>query len=722
MINQAKWIRADIACPLFEKKISIKNKIKSAVLQITAKGIYECLINGVRVGDFVLAPGWTDYNDHIQYQEYDVTSLMENNSVIEVKCGAGWAATIMGLDEEFSIWTDHPSCIFSLDIEYENGEKESFLSDSGVLVYTSDVVETDIYNGETIDRTIERVCCGNACEEEITATLVPQIGELIKEQEHIFPASVFKTPKGEWVVDFGQNMTGYVKVRVKGKRGDRIRISHGEVLDSDGNFYNENMRAAKCEALYIMGGEYEEFKPTFTFYGFRYIRLDEFPGIPRIENFEAIEVHSDMKRTGSFVCGHEGLNRLYSNIIWGQKDNFLDIPTDCPQRDERLGWTGDAQIFMRTAAINYDVEKFFDKWLYDMRVEQRPNGAIPTVVPDCIHRLTHLYAAGWGDSSTVCPWEVYKAYGNERILKDNFECMRGWVEYMHNFGDEEYLWLGDGHYGDWCALDNKDGDKRGTTDDDLIASCFFAYSTSLLVKAGDILGKDMTEYKAMYKKIRSAIWDYFMEDGVPKCKTQTACSLLINFDLCQDKQKTAELLLKLIRDNGNHLTTGFVGTPHLLHALSKTGNTKTAYDLLLREQYPSWLYSVNHGATTIWEHWDGIKEDGSMWDAEMNSFNHYAYGAVFDWIFGVCAGINVKDDSAGYKGITIEPNPDERLGFADTSIDTRQGKVRVLWRYMEEFIRYEIEIPNGTTADLTLPDLKKYQLTGGKYIFYTGKV
>ncbi|MDD6763110.1 MAG: family 78 glycoside hydrolase catalytic domain [Clostridiales bacterium] len=722
MINQAKWICADIACPIFEKEINLKNTVKSATLQITAMGIYECLINGLRVGDFVLAPGWTDYNDHVQYQEYDVTNMLDKNSVISIKCGAGWAASKMGLDEYESVYANHPSCIFSLDIEYENGEKENILSDSDALVYTSDIVKTDIYHGETIDRTIEKTCCGNACEEEIETTLVPQLGELVKEQEHIFPASIFKTPKGEWVVDFGQNMTGYVKVRVKGKRGDRIRINHAEVLDAEGNFYNENMRGAKCEALYIMGGEYEEFKPTFTFYGFRYIRLDEFPGIPDIENFEAIEVHSDMKRTGSFVCGHEGLNRLYSNIIWGQKDNFLDVPTDCPQRNERLGWTGDAQVFVRTAAINFDVEKFFAKWLYDMRVDRKPNGEIPAVIPDCIRRIPQPVSAAWGDSSVVCPWEIYKAYGNEQILKDNFECMRGWVEYMHNSGDEEYLWLGGGHFGDWLGLDSPEGSYKGITDEDLIASCFFAYSASLLVKAGEAIGKDMTEYKEMYKKIRSSVQDYFIEDGEPKCKTQTACVLLINFDLCEDNQKTAELLMKLIRDNGNHLTTGFVGTPYLLHALSKTGNTKTAYDLLLREQYPSWLYSVNHGATTIWEHWDGIKEDGSMWSADMNSFNHYAYGAVFDWIFGVSAGIKVKDNGAGYKAITIEPNPDERLGFADTAIDTRQGKIRVMWRYMEEFIRYEIEIPNGTTADLSLPDSKKHCLCGGKYIFYTNKI
>lgn len=722
MIGQAKWIRADIACPLFEKEIKLKHGVKSAVLQITARGIYECLINGVRVGDFVLAPGWTDYNDHIQYQEYEVADMLDENSVISVKCGAGWAASKMGLDEYESVYTDHPSCIFSLDIEYENDEKESVVSDRSALVYTSDVVKTDIYHGETVDRTVEKAYRRNAEEESIAVKLVPQLGEPIKEQEHILPAGIFKTPKGEVVVDFGQNMTGYVKVRVRGKKGDRIRISHAEVLDADGNFYNENMRGARCEALYIMGSEYEEFKPTFTFYGFRYIRLDEFPGTPQLDNFEAVEVHSDMRRTGSFVCGHEGLNRLYSNIIWGQKDNFLDIPTDCPQRNERLGWTGDAQVFARTAAISFDVEKFFEKWLCDMRAEQKPNGEIPAVIPDCIRRIPQPVSAAWADASVICPWEIYKAYGDSRILADNFECMRGWVEYMHNFGEEEYLWLGGGHFGDWLGLDSPPGSYKGSTDEDLIASCFFAYSTSLLIKAGEILGRDMAEYKDMYKKIRSAVQAHFTEDGEPKCKTQTACVLLIKFGLCDDNRRAADLLTRLIRESGGHLTTGFVGTPYLLHALSETGNLKLAYDLLLREEYPSWLYTVNHGATTVWEHWDGIKEDGSMWSADMNSFNHYAYGAVFDWIFGVCAGIKVSDDGAGYRKITIAPRPDARLGFADTAIDTRQGRVRVLWRYTENFIRYEIEIPDGTKAELTLPDLKKYRLGGGKYIFYTEKV
>lgn len=719
MIQDAKWIRANCECPTFQKKLFIKKNVESARLYITAMGVYECSIDGHRIGNFYMAPGWTNYNDHIQYQEYDITYLLHNGSVLEVMCGNGWAVSRMGLDEETSAYADHISCIFSVEIRYSDGEEDRIISDEEVGVYSSEVIKTDIYNGEVIDRTREKKHMGYAAADNISAELIPQIGENVCEQEIIRPARIIVTPKGERVVDFGQNMTGYVKIKVCGKRGDVLKIRHGEVLDSEGNFYCENLRSARQEAVYVMGKEYEVFKPHFTFYGFRYICVDEFPGEVDIDNFEAVELHSDMRRTSSFVCGHEGLNRLYSNIIWGQKDNFLDIPTDCPQRDERLGWTGDVQVFVRTAAINFNVEKFFTKWLCDLRCEQKPDGAIPAVIPDCVRAQPQPVSAAWADVAVVCPWEIYRAYANKQVLSDNYSCMQKWVEYIHNAGDEEFLWLGGSHFGDWLGLDAKSGDYVGATDKDLIASCFFAHTTDILISAGEILGKDMSYYRELSGNIRAAIEKRFMKDGLPICKTQTACALLLYFDLCRNKKPVAELLKKLVESNGNKLTTGFVGTPYLLHALSENGYAKTAYDLLLQTEYPSWLYAVNHGATTMWEHWDGIREDGSFWSSDMNSFNHYAYGSVFDWIFSVAAGININKNGAGYSDITIKPNPDARVGFMDISIETGYGKIRSMWRYFEDFIRYEIEIPMGISAWTVLPDGRKYECSAGKHIFYS---
>ncbi|MDD3766274.1 MAG: family 78 glycoside hydrolase catalytic domain, partial [Eubacteriales bacterium] len=655
-------------------------------------------------------------NHHVQYQEYDVTDMIQGDCEIEVACGKGWALSAIG-DIATSVYTDHISCIYSLDIEYQDGETCCVISDKNTKVYSSQVLYSEIYHGEIIDKSRQKQFLCMAQEEDIAVKIVPQLGETVCEMERVRPVRVITTPAGEKVVDFGQNMTGYVVCKVHGKKGDVVKFRHGEVLDKDGNFYNANLRSAKATAHYIMGSDYEELKPVFTFYGFRYICVDEFPSDVRAECFEAVEVHSNIKRTGNFVCGHEGLNKLYSNIIWGQKDNFLDIPTDCPQRDERAGWTGDAAAFVRTAAINFDVERFFEKWLYDMRSLQAPSGAIPAVIPNCMGNQP--VSAAWGDAAVICPWEIYRAYGNKKILLDNFECMKNWVEYMHNFGDEEYLWIGGEHFGDWLGLDAYEGSYVGSTDKDLIASCFFAYSTGLLVKAGKAIGKDMHEYEYMYKRIKQEINKRFMKDGLPISRTQTACVLLLRFGLAEEPSKVSKLLCSLIRENGGHLTTGFVGTPHLLHALSDTSCVKEAYDLLLREEYPSWLYSVNKGATTIWEHWDGIKEDGSFWSEDMNSFNHYAYGAVFDWIFENVGGIKIKEGGEGYSKIIVAPKPDIRLIFSDTSINTRKGMLRSAWRFFDDYIRYEISIPPETKAQIILVDGKTYHVCGGDYVFYT---
>ncbi len=559
-------------------------------------------------------------------------------------------------------------------------------------------------------------------------------GAPVKEQERFGPELIV-TPKGERVLDFGQNMTGYVSLKIKGKRGARVVLSHGEVLDSDGNFYNANYRTAKNKITYILSGNDDLFKPEFSFQGFRYVRLDEYPfEAVDARSFEAIAVHTEMQRIGRFECGDEKINQLYHNIIWGQKSNYLDIPTDCPQRDERLGWTGDAQVFCRVAGMNFDVRKFFRKWLTDLRLEQGRNGEIYGTCPEQLgmHRREHSrISAAWGDVATIAPWTLYELYGDPSVLEDNFEMMRSWVEYVHSAGDKEYLWLGGYHYGDWLAMDAGADSYAGATSDDLIGSAFFAYSTKLLIKAGNALGRDMEKYEQLYKNILESFREYFTINGLPKDEiressgmtksgmTQTALTLILYFGLCADEERPmlVNKLCELIEAFGKKMSTGFVGTPYILHALSENGRADMAYRLLFNEESPSWLYSVNRGATTIWEHWNGIKEDGSFWSADMNSFNHYAYGAVGDWLYGVVSGIKINEGGAGYSDITIAPIPNRRLGYAKASINTPNGPLESRWEYTDNSIIFEFTVPKEAKAILILPNGREETVGAGQYRF-----
>ena len=724
MISQAKWgcLPDGKICDTisFRRNIFISKQVQKAVLKSTAIGVYCAFINGKKIGDEVMTPGWTSYHDHVLFRENDVTDMITDECLLEIVCGKGWAVGKMGIDDPRSQYSDKILCRYSLEITYSDGSCDIFLSDEKTEVWTSQIRCSDIYNGETLDLTYVPEKLGQAQVSEFSTKVLPQIGAKIIEHGSIHPAKYIITPKGEKVIDFGQNLTGYVRIKIKGKKGDKISFRHAEILDSKGNFYTENMRKAKNEITYILSGNDDVLCPRLSFQGFRYICLDVYPCKVDLNCFEAIPVYSDMKRTGNFVCGHDKLNKLYSNVIWGQRDNFLDIPTDCPQRDERLGWTGDAQIFIKTAAINYDVEKFYEKWLWDLRCDQLENGGVPSVVPDCLKAHGMYISAAWGDCSVIVPWELYRAYGNEKILCDSFLSMKKWVDYMHNFGDEEFLWIGGTHYGDWLGMDSVDGSYKGITNDDLIASCYFAYSTSLLIKAGKVIGEDVSEYEGMYQKIKGKIKERFTENGLPTSKTQTACALFICLDICDDKEKVGNLLCKLIEKAGGKLTTGFVGTPYLLQALTETGHSDIAYNLLLSEGYPSWLYSVNHGATTMWEHWDGVKEDGSFWSSDMNSYNHYAYGAVYSWMFENIGGIRIKEP--GYKKVEIAPLPDRRLGFADVQIETRYGIIRSFWEYREDMIRYEVEIPPNITAEIILSDGKQYTVGKGRHIFFTNQI
>ncbi|MEI6131664.1 MAG: family 78 glycoside hydrolase catalytic domain [Bacillota bacterium] len=709
IFKNAEWVKPyegfGKICPIFKKEFHVGahgSKLKKARLYISALGVYEAELNGERIGDFVLAPGWTSYNKRIQYQKYDITNLLKSNNRLEVTVGEGWCVGPIGWEYVREIYSKHVAIIAVLKIEYEDGKIITIDTDKTWEVAESPVIFSGIYDGETFDaRVIPHNWRGVSICKRSKDALVMQDGEYVKEIEALSAVRMLTTPKGETVIDFGQNLTGYVRFCVNASAGDVCKISHAEVLDSEGNFYTDNLRKAKQQIKYICGGGEECYNPHFTFQGFQFIRIDEWPGEFKLEDFKAIVVHSDIKRTGHFECSNPLLNKLYSNIIWGQKGNFLDIPTDCPQRDERLGWTGDAQVFVRTASYNFDVNKFFVKWLRDLKADQFDDGSVGYVIPHLNLFPNTTNSSGWADAAVICPWQIYLTYNNVSLLAEQFDSMKKWIDYIRKNNKNEAIWLNNWHFGDWLSLE--DEAINGSTEYKLlIANAYYAYSTSLLVKAGKVLGKDMSAYETLHTKIVKEFKSEYFENDELKFKLQTAYALVIYFGLADDPQKMAKELADLIIKNDNKLKTGFLGTPYLLHVLSQNGYSEVAYSLMLQEEFPSWLFSVKMGATTVWEHWDGMRPDGTMWDVGMNSFNHYAYGAVADWMYGVMAGINTDESNPGFKHIRFEPIVDARLEYVKASIDTKYGTVASQWRRDGADVHYIFDVPEECTATLCI--------------------
>jgi alpha-L-rhamnosidase len=723
----AKWIEAasadtvDRITPLFRKAFQLTKKIKSATAFITAHGLYEACINGKKIGDAYLTPGWTSYNKRLQYQTYDVTALLQNGeNAVGVMLGSGWYRGTLAWGGNKDVWGKNLALLFQLEIMYDDGTKETVSSDDSWKSSTGNILYSEIYNGEINDARKEKI---NWCNPNYNDAgwhpvntksydnniLVATQNEPIKKHETFKPLNTFTTPKGEQVIDFGQNLVGFVELKIKGNAGDTIKISHAEVLDKAGNFYTENLRAAKEQDVYILRGAGEEyFEPHFTFQGFRYIKVEGFPGKLVPEDFTAVALYSDMQPTGNFSCSNPLINQLQHNIQWGQKGNFLDIPTDCPQRDERLGWTGDAQVFSRTATFNMNVNNFFAKWLKDVAADQFSSGSVPFVIPNVLGPGAGG-STGWADVSTVIPWNVYLAYGDEKVLEDQYPSMKRWVNYM-TASAKNNLWNTGFHFGDWLFYrpeDDNDG-RSAVTDKYLIAQCFYAYSTQLVINTAKVLHKenDVEEYTALLQKIKDAfVKEYMTPNGRLVSGTQTAYVLALNFDMLPEsfRKQAADRLVKNVEDYDNHLTTGFLGTPYLCHVLSRFGHTDVAYKLLLQPTYPSWLYPVKMGATTIWERWDGIKQDSSFQTPGMNSFNHYSYGAIGDWMYRVVAGIDTYADSPGYKHIRIMPHIGGDFSYAKANLKTYYGNVSSIWKVDSSEIIFDVEIPCNTTATIYIP-------------------
>ena len=706
--------------PLFRKQFALHKKLRSAMVYITAHGLYEAFLNGRRIGDLCLTPGWTSYNKRLQYQVYDVSTLLKNgDNVVGVMLGSGWYRGTLAWRNNNNIYGKTLGLLFQLELTYRDGSTQTVNSDGTWKSSTGAIVYSEIYNGEIADARKEKKGWTTASYNDgdwagvnvpgtPTDKLVATWNEPVKKHEIFNAQKIFKTPAGELVVDFGQNLVGWVHLKVSGQAGDSVKLYHAEVLDKAGNFYTDNLRAAKQEDIYILkGGGEEEFEPHFTWQGFRYVRVIGFPGELKAENITATAIYSDMPLTGSFSCSYPLLNQLQHNIEWGQKGNFIDVPTDCPQRDERLGWTGDAQVFSRTASFNRQVNNFFAKWLKDVAADQFPSGAVPHVVPNVLGK-NDGGSAGWSDVSTIVPWNMYLAYGDKKILEAQYPSMKAWIGFMEDNSDH-FLWNKGGHFGDWLSYHpENDPGRAAVTDQYLIAQAFFAYSTQLVINAAKVLGYtgDVEKYTALLRNVKGAFQrEYATPGGRMVSNTQTAYVLALQFDLLPEevRQAAAQRLVDNIKDYDDHLTTGFLGTPYLCQVLTRFGYTDIAYKLLLQETYPSWLYPVKMGATTIWERWDGEKPDSTFEDIGMNSFNHYAYGAIGDWMYRVAAGIDTYESGPGYKKIKIMPHPVGKIDYMNADLQTYYGRISSHWKQLSGQFLLDAEIPVNTTAEIFIP-------------------
>ncbi len=591
------------------------------------------------------------------------------------------------------------------------------------------IVFSELYDGEIYDARLEQV---GWSQPGFTATLwrdvtllaadksvlTPQTSCAVQAVERLQPIAMIVTPQGDKVLDFGQNLSGWVDFTVRGERGQKVVLRHFEVLDADGNVYLDNLRTAKqCVDYTLRGGQDEHYHPHFTFQGFRYVRIDAWPGTPAPEDFCAVVLHSAMQPTGSLETSRDDLNQLHHNIVWGLKGNFVDVPTDCPQRDERLGWTGDAQIFCRTASYLMQTRNFFSKWLLDLKYDQTEEGGVPHVVPDILtgkcdndrflsHGRTHS-AAAWADAAVINPWTLYLMYGDKAILRQQYDSMKAWVDFMRAHA-VEHMWRYRLQFGDWVALDAKEGSYFGATPNELICMAYYALSTKLFARTAQVLGNkaDYAAYSALHEAIVARFQqEFFTPTGRLAARTQTAHILALCFDLVPTafRERTVQTLLQLLEENDGHLVTGFVGTPYFCHALSENGQTEAAWQLLLKEDFPSWLYQVHAGATTIWEHWDGIKPDGTMWSPDMNSFNHYAYGAIGEWLYRAAAGINPDESEPGFKRIHLRPLPGGDIRWLKASYQSIYGNIGVHWqRDGEKMLTLSVAIPPNTRADVVL--------------------
>jgi alpha-L-rhamnosidase len=727
---KAEWIhlpgqqrnKGSAPVPYLRKVFPLEKHVTRAIAKITALGLYELWINGQRVGDVQLAPGWTDYRTRLHCQEYDVTGLLRvGENVIGVKLGDGWYGGRMFITKR-QFYGVNPELLFDLSMETSEGPGMHVCSDASWKASEGAILSSDLYDGEDYDARQElpgwdlpgfddsswKEVASRPLQNEPIIEVSRH--EPVRIIEELSPQRFYELEPGRWVFDLGQNMVGRARIAVHGEKGRCITLRFAEMLEKDGRLYTENYRSAQSIDRYTCHGrgDIETWEPVFTFHGFRYVELSGLPENVQPDStwVTGIVLHNDMPQTGTFACSHPLLNQLQNNILWGQKGNFLEVPTDCPQRDERLGWTGDAQVFCPTACFNFNAQAFFHKWMQDVRDAQRENGLVPWVVPDGFGE-GDCESAAWGDAVAIVPWEVYIRFGDLAILEENYPAIGKWIDFQKS--DSPGLIRADRGFGDWLQPYAKNEDPlRGDTQRSLIGTAYFAYTADLASRIAVLLGhsEEAAEYAGLAREVRQAfVKTFWTEENRLSSDTQTAYLLALAFDLLpvEKVQEALQNLLRLIAEADGHLRTGFVGTPLLLPTLTRFGRVDLAYELLLKETYPGWLFSIHQGATTLWERWNSYSHRDGFGDATMNSFNHYAYGAVGQWMYETVAGLVPDPEHPGYRHFFVQPVPGGGLRQARAELLTAHGRCASGWRLEDQALIIEAEVPEGTTATVVFP-------------------
>ena len=710
------------------KEFELKEEVRKATLRASALGWYHMHLNGERVGDDYFTPGWTDYTKRVYFNTYDVTDMVKKgNNAVGAILADGWYSGYIGWGRIRDHYGENTRVMAQLDIEYSDGSTETIISDESWKTSTGPLLEADILMGEVYDATREMPGWDKAGFDEsgwhtvdvtdhIEAKLQPFPTVTVKVFREIEPLSVTEPKAGTFVFDLGSNFAGFARLKVNGRIGAKITLAYGERLLEDGTILKANLRGARAEDTYICKGDsIEIWEPRFTFHGFQYVSMTGFPGTPTKDAVTGIELTSATPVVGAFECSDERLNTLYRNIIQTQRANFIDIPTDCPQRDERLGWTGDAQAYVRTACLNMDVQTFFHKWLVDLTDAQLENGDFPMVAPMKVAEGSG--GPAWADAGIICPWAIYEVYGDRSVLEKHYDSMARFVAFreqsMNGFLPPEEFHC----FGDWLCV-------GPGTPKEVIFSAYTAGDAQIMAKVASVLGKkdDAKKYTELYENLKRAFNKaYVDENGKIKGHTQTAYVLAIGFDLVDSemRKKVEEYLIDLIKDHDWHLATGFVGTRDLMHVLTRIGRTDVAYRLLFTDTYPSWLFPVRNGATSIWERWDSWTPEKGFQDAGMNSFSHYTYGAVGQWMFENIGGI--RSVRPGYEQITIRPYMTDQLTWANVAYESVRGRISVKWTREGEKVELDVEIPSRARAQIYVPGKAKAVNIGGGKHHFTGQ-
>ncbi|MCL3780696.1 alpha-L-rhamnosidase [Prolixibacteraceae bacterium JC049] len=714
---KAGWIHANSpsfkaeainASPYFRKEFSTNKKVVRARAYVSAQGLYELYLNGEKVGNDRLTPGWTSYENRIQYQVYDVTSMIgQGENVVASVLGNGWYREFRNQNMKKPL-----TFILQMDVNYSDGSSELIVTDDTWKSALGAIEYTSIYNGEQYNATKElknwnRVGAvssvwTNALVVDVATQLVATENETMQVMNRIQPVEIKETESGSYIIDFGQNLVGVMEIQLNGKghKGEVVTLHHAEVLEPNGKLYRKALRRAQQTDNYtIAGEETEKYTPRFTFHGFRYAEVIGYPGKLQKENITALAIHSNLEETGQFECSEPLINQLVHNAVWGQKGNFVDVPTDCPQRDERLGWTADTQVFTPAGCFNMQSAAFYMKWMKDLALDQNRDGSVPRYIPAISHGGGQ---AGWSDAAVIVPWYLYHFYGDTTVLREQYDSMKRHIEFMKNRAGKNLLIQKGKQYGDWLSFksENNDHYMGAFTDKYFIATAYFSYSSALVAKIAHILGEQADEkyYTELAAKVRKAFQnEYMTANGRLMSNTQTAYCMGIEFDLVPEalKPQVAKYLANDV-NKMKHITTGFLGTPMISFILSEYGYYDEAYMLLMRKKYPGWLYPVTKGATTIWERWDGIRPDGSFQRAGMNSFNHYAYGAIVNWLYQVVAGIRIDERNAGFSEVVIEPHVGGGLTWAKASYNSIRGTIKSAWKMENDHFELNVEVPVNT--------------------------